>query len=175
MSKCTTNKHAVGRECQSSRLRGRVMSGGGKSPYLLLSSMMNLRSTHLTVHVNNEKHKYRLGTIYDQVVSKTILGFHFAMSYDCETCCREFTTWHGASQHMNALDHWAPTFDCQICNLQFNSQSAANQHMEAKDHFTDRWCHDCDRGFGSANNYRMVSTFTTFTLKWNLILPLIAP
>lgn len=51
------------------------------------------------------------------------------MSFECETCNRDFTTWHGASQHMNALDHWAPTFDCQICDLEFASQQAANQHV----------------------------------------------
>lgn len=76
---------------------------------------------------------------------------------------------------MNALDHWAPTFDCQICSLEFNSQHAANQHMEAKNHLTDRWCHDCDRGFESANNYRMVSISTTFAVLWNLNLTFTAP
>ncbi|TID22905.1 putative RNA-binding protein [Venturia nashicola] len=77
------------------------------------------------------------------------------MPFDCETCYREFTTWHGATQHMNALDHWAPTFECQICDLEFSNEHAVNQHMAAKNHFTDRWCHDCNRGFENANNYRM--------------------
>jgi hypothetical protein len=83
------------------------------------------------------------------------------MSYECESCDRWFTTWHGASQHMNALDHWALSFECQICDRDFTSETAASQHMYAMNHFTDRYCHDCERGFENPNNYRMVSLITS--------------
>ncbi|KAE9970492.1 hypothetical protein EG327_010253 [Venturia inaequalis] len=120
----------------------------------LIANVERPNNSFLVPQVINEKYNHR-GVLCDHLLSKIVIGFRFAMAYDCETCHRDFATWHGASQHMNALDHWAPTFDCQVCSLEFDTQNAANQHMRAKNHLTDRYCRDCDRGFESPNNYRM--------------------
>lgn len=83
---------------------------------------------------------------------------HWAPLYECETCTREFGSWHAAEQHMDALDHWAETYLCETCDSEFYSERAAKQHMKAKGHFKN-YCLECDRYFGNANGLRMVSSF----------------
>jgi hypothetical protein len=70
------------------------------------------------------------------------------MSYECETCIREFDSWDAVRQHMNALNHWDDEdHTCDTCDKTFASEKAADQHMTALGHwFTDK-CDTCNKRF----------------------------
>ncbi|CAD0086762.1 unnamed protein product [Aureobasidium mustum] len=80
------------------------------------------------------------------------------MSYECDSCDREFYSWNGARQHMSALDHWKWPYECNSCERRFGSQRAADQHMSALNHWDsdssssdddEIECDKCDQTFVS--------------------------
>ncbi|KAJ5368825.1 uncharacterized protein N7496_008585 [Penicillium cataractarum] len=78
---------------------------------------------------------------------------HWAPTFDCETCSREFNSQNAANQHMNATNHWAPRIECETCNDMFQTQSAADQHMSEYGHYRN-YCKPCGRRFNNENNLR---------------------
>ncbi|KAG9844726.1 hypothetical protein KCU98_g7212, partial [Aureobasidium melanogenum] len=80
------------------------------------------------------------------------------MTYECDSCDREFYSWNAVRQHMTALEHWQWPYECDTCERRFGSQDAVNQHMNALDHWSasseeeddDEFeCDKCDRTFSS--------------------------
>ncbi|EGC48252.1 conserved hypothetical protein [Histoplasma capsulatum var. duboisii H88] len=72
---------------------------------------------------------------------------HWAPTFACESCTREFSSQHSADQHMNALGHWKPKFPCETCTQMFRTQNAA-------DHYKN-YCEDCGIRFQNQNNLEM--------------------
>lgn len=82
------------------------------------------------------------------------------MTWECDSCDREFYSWKAVSQHMTALDHWRWPYECDTCDRRFGSQHAVNSHMNALNHWyassssseedNDEFeCDKCDRTFSS--------------------------
>lgn len=70
----------------------------------------------------------------------------------CDTCKRTFVNYPAACQHRDALGHW----ECECCWAVFDDEDDADQHMEDTNHRSERYCHDCKRGFMNVNNYQQV-------------------
>lgn len=86
-------------------------------------------------------------------------------SYECDSCSREFGSWQGCRQHMDALSHWQWPHECETCDKRFGTEQASAQHMNALDHWDseddddedededsdddddDFECDSCDRTF----------------------------
>ncbi|KAH0001396.1 hypothetical protein KCU78_g14892, partial [Aureobasidium melanogenum] len=95
------------------------------------------------------------------------------MTYECDSCDREFYSWGAARQHMNALEHWQWPYECDTCERRFGSQDAVNQHMTALNHWSatsssseeedddDEFeCDKCDRTFNSWEGCKQHMTAT---------------
>ncbi|KAE8374513.1 putative zinc finger protein [Aspergillus bertholletiae] len=52
--------------------------------------------------------------------------------YECETCCREFCSWHAANQHMKSKGHFKNY--CQACGRRFQSENNLRMHLNSSIH-----------------------------------------
>ncbi|THW06445.1 hypothetical protein D6D18_05206 [Aureobasidium pullulans] len=51
--------------------------------------------------------------------------------WPCDSCDREFGSWDGCVQHMDALGHWK----CDTCGKMFGSEHAVEEHERALNHW----------------------------------------